>query len=77
MIEIGRPEPRLYISQYMFSIIDREVRHQILWRQYISMDGKLRGIGHFQQRKSSYMQDRIRKMRRDYLKRRLIRNVED
>ena len=69
MIEVGKSEPRLYISQYMFSTINSEVRRQVLWCQYIAKDGKLMGIGRFRLLKSSYMQDRIRKMRTDYLKR--------
>ena len=69
MIEVGKSEPRLYISQHMFSTINSEVRRQVLWCQYIAKDGKLMGIGRFRLLKSSYMQDRIRKMRTDYLKR--------
>ena len=69
MIELGKSKSRLYISQYIFSTIDSEVRRQVLWCQYIAKDGKVMGIGRFRLLKSSYMQDRIRKMRMEYLKR--------
>lgn len=69
MIEIGRSEPRLYISQYIFSTISSGIRRQVRWCQYITPDGKVMGIGRFRILKSSYMQDRIRKMRENYLKR--------
>lgn len=70
MIKVGRCDPKLFISQYMFSVISSgDIRYQVTWRQYINMEGKVTGIGGFELRKSSFLEDRIRRIRVNYLRR--------
>lgn len=58
MIQIDRPGRLMFVSQYMFSTIADNIRYQIVWRQYIDMEGKVRGIGQFLPQKGSHIQDR-------------------
>ena len=69
MIEIGRPDLRAYISEYMFSVIGDDIRYQVVWRQNIARNGEVMGDGHFNLVKTSYRQSRIWKLREDYLRR--------